>query len=104
MVIYMYTVPGWGQTWRLCFFQNHTFSVHLPISIKLFPSNGILTIFPIQMHGRPMLTLPLNRSKSSQGHDLYKLCIAPPPGADAKFQNHRPSGSGEDFLKGFCYL
>ena len=32
------------------------------LSICLFPavcpSNHILTIFPIQMHGRPMLTLP----------------------------------------------
>ena len=28
------------------------------ISIKFFPSNDILTIFPIHMHGRPMLTLP----------------------------------------------
>ena len=40
------------------FFQNHKSSVHLPISIKFFPSNDILTIFPIQMHGGPMLTLP----------------------------------------------
>ena len=24
-----------------------------------------------------MLTLPYNRSRSSQGHDLYKLCRAP---------------------------
>ena len=34
-------------------FQNHKSSVHLPIAFKLFPSNDILTIFPIQMHGRP---------------------------------------------------
>ena len=40
------------------FFQNHKSSVHLPISIKIFLSNDILTIFPIQMHGRPTLTLP----------------------------------------------
>ena len=54
MVIYMYVAPGWGQTcpWGP-FFQNHKLSVHLPISIKFFPSNTILTIFPIQM-----LTLP----------------------------------------------
>ena len=56
MVIYMYIAPGRGQTcpWGP-FFQNHKYSVHLPISIKFFPSNDILTI---QMHGRPMLTLP----------------------------------------------
>ena len=33
-------------------------SVHLPICIKFSSSNDILTIFPIQMHGPPMLTLP----------------------------------------------
>ena len=32
-------------------FQNHKSSVHLPISFKFFPSNGILTISPIEMHG-----------------------------------------------------
>ena len=39
-------------------FQNHKSSVHLSISSKFFPSNDILTIFPIQLHGEPMLTLP----------------------------------------------
>ena len=49
----------------------------MPISCKIFPTNDILTLFPIQMHERPMLTLPYNMSRSSQGHDLYKLCRAP---------------------------
>ena len=40
------------------YFEDHKYSVHLPISIKFFPSNDILTIFPIQMYGCPMLTLP----------------------------------------------
>ena len=40
------------------FFHKHKYSVHLPISCKFCPSNHILTIFPIQMHGRPILTLP----------------------------------------------
>ena len=35
-------------------FQNHKYSVPLPISIKFFSSNDSLTIFPIQMQ----LTLP----------------------------------------------
>ena len=39
-------------------FHKHKYSVYLPISCKLCPSNHILTIFPIQMHGRPMFTLP----------------------------------------------
>ena len=40
----------------------------------LFPSNDMLTVFPIQMHRQPMLTLSSNRSRSPQGHDLYILC------------------------------
>ena len=59
------------------FFQNHQSCVHLPIACKFFPTNDILTLFSIQMHERPMLTLPRNRSRSSQDHDLYKLCRAP---------------------------
>ena len=60
MVIYMYIAMGEGPDNPLGtkFFQNHKFSVNLPISCKFCPSNHILTIFPIQMHGRPMLTLP----------------------------------------------
>ena len=38
--------PLWSN-----FFQNHKSSVHLPISFKIFPSNDIFTIFPIQMYG-----------------------------------------------------
>ena len=49
---------GADQPLRSKYFQNHTSSVDLSISFKFFPSNDILTIFPIQMHGRPMLTLP----------------------------------------------
>ena len=45
--------PPWSNV-----FQIHKSLVHLPISSKFSPSNYILTIFPIQMHGRPMLTLP----------------------------------------------
>ena len=46
------------------------------------------------------------RARSSQGYDLHvhKLCSAPLPDASlhAKFQNQRPSGSREDFLKVFA--
>ena len=38
-----------------------------------------------------MLALLYNRSGSSQGNDLYKLCKAP-----------WPSGSGEEDFKGFA--
>ena len=72
------------------FFQNHKSSVHFTISIKFSPSNDI------QMHGRPMLTL----RKIGQGRpkvmiyinfvELLFLML------HAKFQNCRPSGSGEE--------
>ena len=54
-----YIALGWGQTnpWGPNLFQSYLPSVHLPISCKICLSNDILTIFPIQMHGRPMLTL-----------------------------------------------
>ena len=42
--------------------------------IYLFPSNDMLTVFPIQMHWQPMLTLSSNRSRSPQGHDLHIQC------------------------------
>ena len=38
------------------FSQNHKYS--LPISCKTFTLSYILKVFPIQMHWRPMLTLP----------------------------------------------
>ena len=72
-------------------------SVHLPIPSKFYPLNSILSFFPIQMHWRPKLTLP----KVGQGHrrvmiyinfvELLSVML------HAKFQIHRPSGSGEDF-------
>ena len=60
MVIYMCIAPGWGLThaWGPNVFQKLKSSVHLPISSKSCPSNDILTIFPIQRHRRPKLTLP----------------------------------------------
>ena len=41
---------------------------------RFSPLNGILTVFPIQMQRRIMLTLLKNRSRSSQGHYLYIHC------------------------------
>ena len=55
----MYMTPGQGQSnlWSQFFF-NRKDSVHLPIYCKFCPSNDIVTIFPIQMHGQPKMTLP----------------------------------------------
>ena len=61
MVIYTCIMPpdgGRPAPGVRFFFQNHIHSVHLPISMKFFLSNDILTIFPIQMHEQSMLTLP----------------------------------------------
>ena len=51
-LIYTFILPPSGGRLapEVLFFQNHKYSVHLHISIKFFPSNDILTIFPIQMH------------------------------------------------------
>ena len=78
------------------FFQNHKSSVYLPIFIKFSPSNDILTIFPIQMHGRPMLTLLY----IGQDHPMVMIYInfveLLSLMLHAKFQNRRPSGFGEE--------
>ena len=85
------------QTLESISFLNDKDSVDLPIYCKFCPSNDIVTIFPIQMCGQPKLTLPSKKSKSSQGHDLYNFVELHCLMLHAKFQNHRPSGSGEDF-------
>ena len=56
-----------------CLLESHIFSTFAHFQ-QVFLSNDILTIFPIQMHGRPMLILPLNRSRSSKGHNLLMHC------------------------------
>ena len=65
------------QTTGVQFFSKSSILSPFAHFLQVFPTNDILTLFPIQMHEGPMLTLPLNRSRSSQGHDLYKLCKAP---------------------------
>ena len=99
-MIYMHIAPEWGQspadqqlgTQR---FQNHKSSVHFPISF----SNDILTIFPIEMHGRHVLTLPYK----GQGHHGVIIHINFVE-LHAKFQNHMPSGAGEEYFKGLCNI
>ena len=91
--------PGADNPLGTKFFHKQNYSVYLPISCKFCSSNRTLTIFPIQMHGRPMLTLP---HKIGQSHvmvmiyinfvELYCLML------HAKIQNHRPSGSGEEYF------
>ena len=40
-----------------------------------------ISVFPIQMPMKPKLTLVYNRSRSTQGNDLYKLCSTTDPDA-----------------------
>ena len=51
-------------------------SVNLVICCKVFPSNDC-TVFPIQAHRRPNLTLLQNRSRSNQAHNLYRVSNVP---------------------------
>ena len=78
--------PGTGadNPLGLKYFHKHEYSVHLLIPSKFLPLNDIFQFFPIQMHGRPTLTLPLKRSRSLHGHDLYKLCRASLPDASCQ--------------------
>ena len=73
MVIYMYVELAWGQMFPWCPFLFRIIDIldQLSISCKIFGLNDIFIVFPIQMHRQPMLTLLKNRSRSSQGHDLY---------------------------------
>ena len=48
-----------------------------------------------------MLTLPENRSRSSQGHDLYKLCRAPVTDVSHQFSKSLAFWFWRRFLKVF---
>ena len=100
MVIYMYIyiAPGQGQTtlWAQNIFININLLSICSFLASFLPLNDIFLFFPIQMHGRPKLTC----CKKGQGHprvmiyinfvELHCLML------HVKFQNHRPSGSGEE--------
>ena len=81
------------------FFLKHKSSVQFCYLLGVFsPVNDFAKVFPIQMHRRPNLTLPSNRSRSNQGHCLYKTLVElESPMLHTKFQDHRTLGSGEDF-------
>ena len=98
LVIYMYTAPSQGQTTPLA--QNIFININL-LSICSFlesflPLNDISYFFPFKCMGD--LSWPCRQK--GQGHprvmiytnfvELHCLML------HAKFQNHRPSGSGEE--------
>ena len=53
--------------------------------LQWFLKNPLFYLFPIQMQKGPNLTLPLNRSTSTQGHHLNKLGSTRAP--DAAYQD-----------------
>ena len=53
------------------------------------------------MHGKPNLTLPQNRSRSTKGHHFTKFVELESLMLQAKFQDPLVSGSEEIFLKVF---
>ena len=67
------TTPG------VIFFQKYKSSVNLAMCCKFFPFNYPVTVFPIQTHRRPNLSLPYKRLMSTYGHHLYKLFNARVP-------------------------
>ena len=107
----VYTTLGQGQEMTL------TFNTHISSYIQLvsaptnfqvtgcnnFLKNPLFSLFPLEKPKLPNLTLPLNRSRSTQGHHLYKNFVELESSMlHAKFQYHRTSGSGEeDFFKVF---
>ena len=58
-----------------CFINSIIQSI-LSFTAKFPPLNDLVTVFPIKTYIRPNLTLPLNKSRSTQGHHLFKLCRA----------------------------
>ena len=65
------------------------------------------TVFTFSF-GKAQITkfdLDVNRSRSTQGHHLYKRVELMSLTIHAKFPDHRPSGSGEeDFLRFLPYM
>ena len=64
------------------------------------------TVFTFSYRKFPNLTLPQNRSRSTQGHHLHiNFVELESPMLHAKFQDHRTSGSGEeDCLRFLPYM
>ena len=57
--IYIYIAPGWGHMspWGPVYFRIINIQSYCPFPARL-TLNYILKVFPIQMHWRPLLTLP----------------------------------------------
>ena len=53
------------------FIQTQTFLSLWSSATSYFQINEFLTVVQIETHSRPNLTLPCNRSMSSQGNHLY---------------------------------
>ena len=83
-----------------------TFNTHIPTLTQIVVCinqlsghrlrNPRFSRFTIEKPKLPNLTLPLNRSRSTQCHHLHKLVELESPMQHAKFQDYRTSGSEEE--------
>ena len=96
-----------GQEMTLTF-NTHICSFFQLVSghrLQMFLKNQQFSLFPIEKPKLPNLTLPLNRSRSTQGHHLNKLWWAGVP--DATYQVSWKSACRfwrRRFLKGFYHI
>ena len=103
MVIYMTVYnPGVGSDNPLesKVFQKYKYSVNLVICCKFFPSNYFVIVYPIQTH-RQQFDLAVKRSRSTQGHHLYKLCRAQVLNATCQVSRSKNFRFWRRFLKVF---
>ena len=92
----MCIAAGQGQTtpWSI-FSLTVLFSQFSPLlQFPPPPLNDFVTVFLIQKCRYPIFTLLYNRSRSTQGHHLYKPVDLESPMLHAKIEDHSTSGSG----------
>ena len=86
------------------FFSESSIFSPTALFLPKFPLKGIITVFPIEMHRRPMLTLPSTRSRSSQGHALYTHCSVVAIDASRQVSLKSVHRFQIIFLKGFYHI
>ena len=75
--IYLYIALGQGQTthWGQMSSLTHLVS-QLSHLLHVSPINDFVTVFPHLNIMATQFDFAVNRSRSTQGHHLYKLCLA----------------------------
>ena len=70
-----------NSLWSVVFHEHKSFVNLVIFSKVVFPLNDFVSVFSIQAHRRPNLTLRLKESRSTQRHYSYKLRSACIPNA-----------------------